>query len=57
VWHDIKAEHASCGVSLIIFPHGGGVPPIKHERQSAKSWNDLTQKLQPFASNIALHDG
>ncbi len=57
VWDDIKAEDPSCGVSLIIFPHGGGVPRIKHDRQSAKSGNDLTQKLQPFASNIGLLDG
>jgi hypothetical protein len=54
---DIKAESASCGLGLIILSHGGGIPAIKHDRQSAKLGNDFTQKLEPLASNIALLDG
>jgi hypothetical protein len=32
VRHNIKAQHASCGLSFVILPDGGGIPAIKHDR-------------------------
>src|SRR4029077_12002633 len=50
---DFKTERAGCRSSLAQLLHDEGIADIAHDRQTAETGDDLTQKLEPLAGKIS----
>ena len=49
---DLEAERAGRCLNLAHLQHGGGIADIGHDRQPAKTGDDLAQKLESLAGKI-----
>jgi hypothetical protein len=49
---DIEAEGAGCSLHPIHFQHGSWITGIPHDRQSAKTGDDLAQEFDPFSGKL-----
>ena len=52
---DFNIERAGGRLSLAQLQHAEGIIDIRHDRYSAKTWNNLAQNFDPLAGNIVGH--
>ena len=51
---DLEAERAGRCLNLAHLQHGGGIADIGHDRQPAKTGDNLAQEFESLASKIGL---